>query len=455
MRTIQVNDLIDRSKFNSFFLGTFLICLFTRTLDGYEINMFSVIIPGMLKEGKLSPLQMGFLASCSMYGMIFGSIGFGMLADKIGRKHSIAMCIFLFSFFSGMCAFTDSFPVFVTYRFLSGVGMAGLLPVLTSQLSEYSPLKIRATLVSSGILGQAFGAQLSAGVAMLLLSYLGLHWKSMFYVGFSPLLLIPFIYLYMSDSITYYIKKGDKASIAKTLAKADPEYVPAADDEYQVRTFPGKKASFGSLFRHGMASTTLILWALIFIDLFIIFGLSTWLPKMLMGQGYSFKSSLVLTWVWFLGPLVGVPTLGYVADRFGYKPALIGCYIFGAIVFTIISTSPGFYFLMGMAFLGGAVVHGTQGVASSYVCSCYPVAIRSTAMGWASGLGRLGASIGAGLGGVLIAYHFTFQQIILVWGVAALCGAGLTYLSRDYSKIPFDTLESAKGAVIDDPADAY
>jgi AAHS family benzoate transporter-like MFS transporter len=434
MRTINVNEIIDNSKFNSFYLWTFLICLLIRTLDGYEINMIGTVIPAIIKDGQLTTTQVGLIASMSLYGMIFGSIIFGMLADKIGKVRVLMISVFFYAFFSGMCGFATSYTEFMIYRFVAGLGMAGCLPVITAHISEFSPLKVRATMVSTATLGQAIGAQLATGAALLFMSYMGWHWRSMFYVGFLPLLIIPIIYFYLGDSIGYLLKKGDKSAVAKILAKADPTYVAQEDDEYKIKTFPDNKASFSSLFKHGLAMNTILLWGLIFVDLFIIYGLSVWIPKLMMTQGYSFNSSVAMMGVWFLGPFVGVPLLGALVDKFGYRPVLMCCYLSVAILFSIFSFTPSFWILVIVLFLAGAGVHGTQGIASAYVCACYPVAIRGTAFGTASGLGRFGASVGATMGGILIAWQFSFQSIILVWAVAALVGCLATFLSREYSK---------------------
>src|SRR5438552_18156168 len=85
----------------------------------------------------------GFMASSALFGMMFGAIILGTLADKIGRRWAISICVLLFSIFTAAAGFTSDPITFSVMRLLAGLGTVGAIPNVAAQLPEYSPHQVR------------------------------------------------------------------------------------------------------------------------------------------------------------------------------------------------------------------------------------------------------------------------------------------------------------------------
>lgn len=124
---IQVQQLIAGSKFSKFhglllFWGFLLIAF-----DGYDLVVYGTAVPVLIEEWGLTSVEAGAMSSYGLFGMMFGAIFFGILADRIGRKKVIAMTVILFSVFTGLCGFVSTPLIFGVFRFIAGLGLGGIL----------------------------------------------------------------------------------------------------------------------------------------------------------------------------------------------------------------------------------------------------------------------------------------------------------------------------------------
>lgn len=436
MRLVNVNEVIDKSKFNKFFLITFLICLSTMIFDGYEMNVFGVIVPLLLKDADLhpTPTQVGILASYALYGMIVGSMLFGVIADKIGRKKAIILSVIVYSVFTGLCGFSKSQTEFAIFRFIAGFGIGGVVPNLVTMLTEYSPRANRALLATLVSVGVPVGTVLASGTGIFLLADYG--WRLMFFIAFIPLLMVPIIYYFLPETMVIYVKKGEKDKIRRTLMQANPEYIPGEDDDYIINRNSGK-VSFFSLFRSGFARNTVLFCIAYFMNLFMIFGIQVWLPKLMMLQGYPLGSSLWFLLTFNMGAFLGMSFGGWAAAKYGYQKILVTFYIIAAILISILSIKTNIFALSMVLFMIGAAILGVQGVINSYSSQCYPLTFRSTALGSVNSFGRLGGAIGPTIGGILIAVKVSMTVNFIIFAIPAVIAAIVIILSIDYTKYSF------------------
>lgn len=178
MRPILINEIVDKAKFNGFFKNIVSICLITTICDGFDINIFGLIIPSLMKDWNIGPAQIGMLGSWGMFGMIFGSLFFGPLADKIGKKLSIMIGTAIYIVFTVLCGFVSTLSEFAVYRFIAGFALAGVFPLAVAYTSEFSPKAIRSRLTVWVTSGMAVGTVIAALVGMAIISSYG--WRSMF-----------------------------------------------------------------------------------------------------------------------------------------------------------------------------------------------------------------------------------------------------------------------------------
>lgn len=157
MNTVNVNEVIDKAKFTPFHFKVVFWCLIIILFDGYDLAINGVTLPLLMQDWGLSAVQAGMLASTALAGIMFGAMMFGTLADKIGRKKVIMICVLLFSGFTFAGGFASNPTEFGVLRFLAGLGIGGVMPNLVALTSEYAPARLRATLVTTMFSGYAVG----------------------------------------------------------------------------------------------------------------------------------------------------------------------------------------------------------------------------------------------------------------------------------------------------------
>ena len=128
MRKVDVHDIIDNAGFNRFHWLVVSLCALLLIFDGYDLFIYGVVLPVIMKEWGLTPLEAGALGSYALFGMMFGALVFGTLADRIGRKMGIAICFVLFSSATVLNGFASTPTEFGIFRFLAGLGCGGLMP---------------------------------------------------------------------------------------------------------------------------------------------------------------------------------------------------------------------------------------------------------------------------------------------------------------------------------------
>ncbi len=204
--TVNVNAVIDQAKFTPFHWSILLWCLLIIIFDGYDLVIYGVVLPLLMQEWSLTSVQAGMLASTALCGMMFGAMLFGALADKIGRKNVILICVTFFSGFTFLGAFASNPFEFGILRFLAGLGIGGVMPNLVALTSEYAPKRIRSTLVGTMFSGYAIGGILSALIGSYLVESQG--WQIMFLIAGIPLILLPVIWKFLPESLTFLVKTG-------------------------------------------------------------------------------------------------------------------------------------------------------------------------------------------------------------------------------------------------------
>ena len=304
MKHIDLHKLADEAKFNGFHRGVLLWCALIIIFDGYDLAVAGIALPSIMKEMGVSPTNAGFMVSSALFGMMFGAIFLGTIADKIGRRRAIAICIALFSVFTAAAGLTSDPVSFSVMRFLAGLGIGGVMPNVVAQMTEYSPRKIRSTMVTLMFSGYAVGGMLAAVVGKGLIESHG--WQSVFLAAALPVLLIPVILKSMPESMPYLIKTGQKAQLQHIAAQLSPGYRPQPGDSFDLpQQDRDTSAPIGKLFQDGRGFSTLMFWMAFFMCLFMVYALSSWLTKLMAGAGYTLGSALTFVLVLNFGGMVG------------------------------------------------------------------------------------------------------------------------------------------------------
>jgi AAHS family benzoate transporter-like MFS transporter len=405
------------------------LCAFIIVCDGFDLVVYGAVVSVLMDEWSLTSVQAGTIGSYALIGMMFGAFIFAPLADKIGRKKIIIFCVLLFTLFTGLIAFANSPTEFGIYRFVSGLGLGGVFPVTVALMTEYAPKSMKNRLVTLMLCGYGVGGILAAGLAIFLIPNFG--WRSMFLVGALPILALPLIYKYLPESLGFLVAKNQKKKIGQLLSKIDPTHTPRDDDEYEIVLSSGKGIPITKLFENGRTSSTLLFWTNFFLCLLITYGLSTWLPKLMSQAGYALGSSLMFLLVLNVGGILGSLIGGWLADRWNTKKVLIIYFTLNVVALTLMGTQPNAFVLYVLVAIAGATTIGTQIILYSYASQYYPIEIRSTGIGWASGVGRLGGIVGPMFGGILLAANLPLQQNFLVLTIPGIIAAIAISLVRE------------------------
>ena len=418
MHGIDVRRIVDEASFGKLHLKIIIACAILLIVDGYDVFIYGAVLPKLMDEWGLTPTQAGSLASWALFGMMGGALFFGPLGDRIGRRRCITICFTLFSVSTFVNGFVTTPLTFGLLRFCAGLGCGGLMPNAVALTNEYAPKRMRSTLVALMFSGYAVGGMVAAGLAIGLLPAFG--WQSMFFAAAVPLLSLPLILMALPESIGFLIRKGETAKARTALQHIAPRETFPADAPLLFEESKGAKTSVAELFRHERTLGTVSMWLCFFCCLLMVYALSSWLPQLMRSAGYSLGSSLSFLLVLSFGGMFGAIAGGRLADSFGLPRVVMAYFALGSLCILALGMNSPMPLLYLLLFVAGAGTTGTQILLYACVAEFYTLSVRSTGLGWASGMGRVGAIVGPMLGGVLLA-----AELPMAWNFAAFAVPGV------------------------------
>ncbi|MBO3680774.1 aromatic acid/H+ symport family MFS transporter [Streptomyces sp. NEAU-YJ-81] len=377
------------------------LCWTVVLFDGLDLFVYGAVLPGMLDDPDLglSPGRAGDLGSYATFGMLLGALSAGTVTDWIGRKKVIIGCTTVFSLASAGCAMAPTLGVFGVARFVAGLGLGGLLPTTITLVAEYAPRGRDNLMIGLLMTAHQAGGILAALLGLWLVEPFG--WRSAFWVGLAPLVIaVPLVAMFLPESLGFLIARG-RTDEARRLADRYRVELPAT--EPAPATPPDRRHALTALFRDGQWRRTVLFWWASFGGLLLVYGVSTWLPTMMRGQGYELGSALAFLIVINLGGIVGMLVAGRIADRFGaarVAAVWFGCTAIGIYLLGIHMPLALTYLVV---FLTGLWLFSAQTMVYATVVGRSTAENRATAVGWTSGMGRFGAVFGPWLGGRLVA----------------------------------------------------
>ncbi|WP_432189663.1 MFS transporter [Streptomyces sp. Tue6028] len=376
------------------------LCWLAVFFDGMDVNIYGAVMPHMLDDPGLglTPSTAGTIGSWTTFGMLIGALTAGNLTDWLGRRLMLVSSVTLFSIGSAVCALAGGVGLFGTGRFVSGLGLGGLMPLCLAMVMEFAPPR-RAAL-TTGLLMTSYhaGGMAATGLGLSLAPAAG--WRWVFWAGVLPAVVaVPLLLKLLPESPGVLLARGlrDRAdAVADRYGLPRPTAVaaPAAGAK-------GRLAAVQGLFRPEARWATPLLWLASFCGLLLVYGVSTWLPQMMRASGYGLSSSVSFLLVINAGGIVGLLIAGRTADRFG--PVRIS-----AIWFVL--TAAGALLLRSHLPLGvtyavvavtGVWLFSAQVMVYAAANTVYRDSERAAGLGWVTGIGRTGAVVGPWLIGTL------------------------------------------------------
>ncbi|MGH7654723.1 MAG: MFS transporter [Gemmatimonadaceae bacterium] len=373
-------------------------------MDGFDVQAMGFVAPAIIKAWGVSKASLGPVFGAGLFGMLVGSLGLSVVADRVGRRPVMIVATLMFA--CGMLATTRVTTIgeLEAIRFATGLGLGAIMPNAMALAGEHSAAENRVTmmmLVSCGFTG---GAVIGGLVSAALIPTFG--WQSVFYVGGSfPLLVAALIAVSVPESGEFF---AQRAAARRSSAPVT------------------------QLFREGRTRTTLLLWAVNFLNLLNLYFLANWLPTIATSAGMSTSSAVLLGTMLQVGGVIGTVVMGPVIDRFGFRRVLAPVFLVAAIAIVLIGrTSLPATALFAVVTVAGLCIIGGQPAVNALAATYYPTALRSTGIGWSLGIGRVGSILGPTLGGELIRRQWSNTSIFATVAVPAAVSAVLVYLIRN------------------------
>lgn len=357
--------------------------------DAMDTGLISFILAKMAEDWAMTPTEKGWVVSIGFVGMAIGAVTSGALADRFGRKTVFAATLVIYSLATAACAFAPNLTWLLVFRFIVGLGLGGQLPVAVTLVSEYIPAHVRGRFI---VMLESFWGL--GWLCAALLSYFVIPdfgWQAAFLLGGIPALYAIVIWKYVPESVPYLIQRGRIQEAQKLVKEIERKCGVEVIEIFQTQPVVEKQSiAFSTLWTGRLAQRTIMLWLIWFGIVFSYYGIFTWLPSLLVQQGYSIVQSFEYVLVMILAQLPGYAVAAWLVEKWGRKATLssfigmcaISAYFFGQAgsVTEIV--------------MWGCILSffnlGAWGVLYTYTPEQYPTHIRAFGSGWAGAIGRMG-----------------------------------------------------------------
>jgi AAHS family 4-hydroxybenzoate transporter-like MFS transporter len=431
---IHVPDIINGKKVGAFQYRIAFLCGLVMFLDGFDTQAISYMAPLIAREWNLSREMLGFIFSSALTGLMAGYLVLSPLSDRFGHRRMLLVSTVTFALFTLVTVFASSATEVIALRFLAGVGLGAAIPSAVALTSEYSPKRLRASFVLAIYCGFSLGFVAAGVAAALLLPIYG--WRSLLWVGaLAPLVLALVLFFRLPESLEFLVRNGaDHNRIWSLLRRVDPRLTKAAEAAGFTTDQEDRRSAVRGIFQSGRGAGTLLLWLVFIINLAEFYALQSWLPTILTSLNYSISTIALATSLTTTGGIVAAFVVGPAMDRLGSYGSLGIVYVGGVIFVALMGTAltrP--EWLLTAAFFAGFCVSGGQKSIIALAAVFYPTPVRSTGVGWALGIGRIGGIGGPWLFGMLLGWHLTPAGAFYTASMPLLLAAGaVTFMGRLY-----------------------
>lgn len=435
-QAIDVGQIVDDQKITKFIVTIVFLSFLVMMSDGFDLQTAALAGPGLVQAWGIERSALATMFSASLFGMMVGAPVLSFFGDRYGRKPAIIASALICGLTTLSGAWATNLDQLIVARFMTGIGLGGLMPIVIAYNAEFAPKRVRATLLFFVNVGLTVGSILPSAVT----AHLGVNynWQTLFVVGgIVPLVMAVVLFLFLPESVKFLaVQKKAPQQIARLLTRMHPSLVIAPNAEFVLVQEAAKKGGFPvkRLFTNGLAYITLAIWLLSIINLFANYFVKNWTPVLFRDAGLSVEQMGIATGIYDFGGIFGALLMSRLLDKYGAVPLFV--YFALSAFFMAAVGTPGLpvpVLDLCVALTGFCLVGNQLGLLAT-AGIIYPTEIRSNGGGWATMLGRVGGILGTTMGAYLIAAHFTMQDMFLTpaipLGIGAITAFALMLMFR-------------------------
>jgi AAHS family 4-hydroxybenzoate transporter-like MFS transporter len=439
MQPLDIEAIIDRARLGPLHWRVLILCALVTLIDGYDIQAMATATPSLAAAWHVAPGELRWIITAALLGIAAAALIVSPLGDYFGRRMMLLGSFALVGVTTLLAANSQSQDQLFVWRFLTGIGLGSSLPNALALTAEFAPAGRRITWVALMACGISLGAALSGFAAPVMIELGG--WRAVFAMG-GALAVAAWIPLFaLPESLRFLVarRRGaghqDAATVGRLLEQLDPGHHHTADQSYTLSERPAGRLSVSELLTAQLAPATLLLWLVFFLNLGLLYLLSSWLPTLLHASGLPLPLALRISGLFQIGGVVGGFLLAWLMQRWGPFTVLSISYALTAIALAILGSGvPDAASTIVLILIMGNGVVGGQVALNVFSATLYPTTARATGIGWALGMGRFGGIIAPLVAGELMATGIAVGHLFWLSIIPALvCAGGITLLRRAVS----------------------
>jgi len=391
------------------------LCMLVQVCDGYDLNAVAWAVPSLIREWHLPPSMFTMAFLWSSVGIMVGALAAGPIGDRVGRRPLLLVSLTVFGVASLLSAASGTLGMLSLFRFFTGLGIGGGFAGAAALTGDYTPHRLRATMIMITFTGAPIGGFLGGQIVALLLAQFG--WPMIFILGGAfPLMLVVILAIWLPESPRFLATRESLSPRHAALLRR-LDITPTRDHAVDI----ARSNPIWMVFSQGYALQTILLWIIYFCSLLNLFLFAYWMPTVLNMIGMTPGQAVFASSLRDGGAIFVALYLGFAIDRIGPERTLALHYALGAVFIAMIALLALPYLaLCIVSMLAGMTIIGSQTGLNGACGKLYPARMRTSGLGWALGIGRLGAIVAPVLGGYLLALGLPPTQIFL-----SACGFAL------------------------------